>query len=111
MKRSFTMAAKANRSKGNGRNTVSRAEARKVLDASSMNLGEVRDLLEAMEQGDCGDATTESRAMFARCALVDAATELEQALFDLGLLTKGEHDYRPGGWFVQEYPKAEARHG
>lgn len=92
-----------------------RESARKSIDPAIMKLGEVRDLLESIEHGDSGPFTDSAMAMFARTALVEAGTELEQALFDLGVLNKGEHDRRPGGWFVNELPAnpeaREASHG
>ena len=77
-----------------------RESANESIDPAIMKLGEVRDLLKLIESGDTGGATDSAMAMFARAALTEAATELEQALFDLGVLKKGEHDYRFGGWFV-----------
>jgi hypothetical protein len=79
-----------------------RESARELIDPAIMKLAEVRDLLKAIECGDSGLLDDSALAMFARAALSEAGTELEQALFDLGLLRKGKGDYRPGGWFVGE---------
>lgn len=84
------------------RKREARERATELIDPAIMKLGDVRDLLKTIEHGGSEGTSDSALAMFARTALIEAGTELEQALFDLGFLKKGEHDYRPGGWFVEE---------
>ncbi len=79
-----------------------RENAKELIDPAIMKLGEVRDLLGVIERGGDGFSSDSALAMFARAALSEAGTELEQALFDLGVLKKGKHDCRTGGWFVDK---------
>jgi hypothetical protein len=100
--------------KAKEREEQKRESAIKTVGRGFSRLADVRDLLEQMEGGDhcIGETSFDSEALatFARATLSDAATEIEQALFDLGLPT-GEK----WGYFVPEFPEKpeaiEAHHG
>jgi len=82
-----------------------RESSSKHLQRSIMRLADTRDLLELMEDGDCAPFSAETYATFARATLSDAATEIEQALLDLGLINYGKC-----GYFVPDRPaKPEAQ--
>jgi hypothetical protein len=91
---------------GKKSNTTARTAAQKrearesaieTLRHGIMHLADVRSLLRRMEYGEDNYFTPEAQATFARATLSDAATEMEQALFDLGLLNR-----EPCGFFVPD---------
>lgn len=80
------------------------ATARKEIGPAFMKLSAVRNLLSRIEEGEDDYFSTEESATFARAVLAEAGTELEQALFDLGVYRGcAPEESTPEGWFVPEF--------
>lgn len=96
--------------------TAENAQARRAAALGAINpalklLADVRDLIECikdgrlLKDGRLQHFTPDALAAFASAGLKEAGTELEQSIFDLGLLdVKGS----PCGWFVGEFTAAAA---
>lgn len=85
-----------------------RAEAQGELSRALRTLADTRDLLIAIEDNETGKQEPTAFAMFARCAIIDAATTIESVLHDQGVLKSKDGGE---GWFAQNLPKAAVSHG
>lgn len=64
--------------------------ARKDIPAAINKLATIRDMLKDTAEGD-GPFDAQDCAMVAHAVLVESVSEIEQALFDIGLITGSEH--------------------
>ena len=80
------------------------AQAREDIPKALTTLLDIHGLLSMIERGN-SELGAEAYATFARAALNEAGKELEQAVFDLGVLDLGEPDECDKcGWFVDRFP-------
>jgi hypothetical protein len=83
-------------------------QAHEELSMAIDKLATLRDILHDAAKGESGIGDGQDTAMVAHAVLVEAVSEIEQSLFDLGVIEANEYSGHYEGMFVERLGKKPA---